>query len=253
MKVRRHKLTPLSQPEVQEAVLDAFRKTSRDILSGPIMVQMPEGTLMMGLGPWQRMVKRGVDLVGSFFLVLLLSPLFLVVAGLIKLTSPGPVLFRQLRPGYLERDFLMLKFRTMVTDAETRLRADPDLYRIYLDSDCKLPADIDPRFTRVGTFLRKTSLDELPQLFNVMRGHMGLVGPRPVLPEQIHEYGECIAGYYALRPGITGAWQVGGRSSVAFPLRAYLDLENLRDWSLLKDIGILLRTIPSVLDRTGAF
>jgi Sugar transferases involved in lipopolysaccharide synthesis len=148
--------------------------------------------------------------------------------------------------------FSCYKFRSMYADAEERLQEDEVLYQQYLEHDYKLPATIDTRITRVGRFLRRTSLDELPQLWNVLKGDMSLVGPRPIIPDEIHHYNGEAPLLLCLKPGITGAWQVSGRSNLQYPERATVELEYVERWSLLRDLGILLRTIPTVLHQRGA-
>jgi len=140
----------------------------------------------------------------------------------------------------------------MHTDAEALLRADAGLYAEYVGNNYKLAEDRDPRLTRVGRFLRKTSLDELPQLINVFIGEMSLVGPRPIVPEELSQYGPGAPAFLSLKPGITGAWQVNGRSDVGYPDRVDIELEYVRKWSLGRDLWILLRTFPAVLNRRGA-
>lgn len=196
--------------------------------------------------------KRAVDVLGSTLLILLLFPVMLVVALAVKLTSPGPVLFRQPRVGRGGPDFPMLKFRTMRTDAEELLEKSPELMAMYLENDHKLPCDIDPRLTRVGRVLRTWSIDELPQLFNVFIGHMSLVGPRPVTSPQLPQYGANLWGYVGLRPGLTGLWQVNGRSQVNFPERGEIDASYLIDCSPWLDVRILVKTPLVVLRRSGS-
>jgi len=247
--------SPMRRRDVLEAI-ETTCVAAGDALASrqvAVRVQTREGVLMLGLGPFGRVTKRALDLVLTTSLLLLLLPLLAVIAISIKLSSPGPVTFRQRRVGYKGETFAVYKFRTMLVDAERQLQEDARLSEIYRDNGCKVPAHMDPRITRVGRTLRSTSLDELPQLLNVMRGNMSLVGPRPVLPDEVSQYGGVLAAYTAARPGVTGMWQVSGRSNVTFPLRAHLDVENLRNWSPFKDCRTLLRTIPSVLRRTGAY
>jgi lipopolysaccharide/colanic/teichoic acid biosynthesis glycosyltransferase len=180
-------------------------------------------------------------------------PALLVSALLVKFSSPGPILFSQERLGKNGRRFRMLKFRTMYQDAEERLRSDPELIRIYLENNHEVPPGAGPRITRVGSFLRTMSLDELPQLFNVLLGNMSLVGPRPITPPQLEQYGEYAPLFLSAKPGITGYWQVRGRSEITdFSHRAALDMEYICDQSLKVDVDILLKTIPAVLRRKGA-
>lgn len=196
--------------------------------------------------------KRALDIgltVAALPVVLFLC---LLITLLVATTSRGPVLFRQERLGFGGRRFRMVKFRTMQVDAETRLRADPKMWDEYVRNDFKLPAETDSRVTAVGRFLRRSSLDELPQLANVLRGHMSLVGPRPIVPEEIERYGSDQSAYLSVRPGITGTWQVNGRSGVGYPDRTVLDREYVESWTLWTDICILLRTPFTVLSKRGA-
>jgi len=199
---------------------------------------------------WPVLVKRGLDIVVSAILLVLLAPLLLLVAILIKVTSPGPVLFIQNRVGYNKRRFKVYKFRTMTPGAEHKIK---ELEHLNEVSGPVFKIKNDPRITPVGKLLRKTSIDELPQLFNVLKGDMSLVGPRP-LPERDY------AGFnqdwqrrrFSVRPGITCLWQINGRSSIAFDKWMQLDLEYIDRWSLWLDFEILLRTIPAVLKGSGA-
>lgn len=185
-------------------------------------------------------------------MLVLSAPLLLFLCVMIRLTSPGPVVFRQKRLGRYGREFSCLKFRSMRADAEQVLRQDPALYREYFENDYKLPPERDPRITPIGRWLRKTSLDELPQLFNVLRGEMSLVGPRPVVPPEIEEYGDRAEEFLSVLPGVTGAWQVSGRSELPYPERADVELAYVREWSLWLDIQILFKTAIVVLKREGA-
>ena len=247
--------TPFRRADVLHALEETCSASVRDLTCRQVEIRIEtrEGRLQLGLCAWQRLAKRLVDLVLVAVLLPLALPVLLTVALLIAVTSRGPVFFRQVRVGYRGRTFRIYKFRTMALDAERRLEEDSQLKEIYLQNGCKIPAERDSRITRVGKWLRATSLDELPQLLNVVRGEMSLVGPRPVLPEETSCYGDILAAYTATRPGLTGAWQVRGRSKVSFPARAHLDCENLRNWSLAKDLGVIVSTIPSVLRRDGAF
>lgn len=197
-------------------------------------------------------LKRALDVAVSAFLIVALSPLLLLVALWVRLDSPGPILFIQKRPGFQGKSFPMAKFRSMRSDAEAALKADPELYEAFLQNDCKLPQDIDPRLTRSGRFLRKTSLDELPQLFNVLRGEMSLVGPRPLVGPELENYRGRVRTLLSVKPGITGSWQVSGRSRVTYPERAEIDLEYVRNWSFLGDLWILAVTPLTVLMGRGA-
>jgi exopolysaccharide production protein ExoY len=197
--------------------------------------------------------KRAADVLLSTVLLLVTLPIFAVLALAIKATSPGPVLFRQRRVGRGGADFHMLKFRTMRADSEERLRSDPALYKLFLESGHKIPCRLDPRITAVGRVLRRLSLDELPQLLNVLRGDMSMVGPRPVERSQlVRDYGAYEPVYLALRPGLTGLWQVSGRSRVQFPERARLDDRYLRGGGPWMDTKIILRTPIAIFSGRGA-
>jgi lipopolysaccharide/colanic/teichoic acid biosynthesis glycosyltransferase len=185
--------------------------------------------------------------------LLLFWPVFLLVSLAIYIDSPGPVLFRQERLGRAGRPFTLLKFRSMRLDADSLLdaflEADPG-FRLAWQQNQKLWND--PRCTRLGAFLRRSSLDELPQLWNVLRGEMSLVGPRPILPGQQAQYGPLFERYASLRPGLTGLWQVMGRNHLSFAGRIFLDQVYISQRSLLLDAYILLRTIWVVLSGQGA-
>jgi exopolysaccharide biosynthesis polyprenyl glycosylphosphotransferase len=205
------------------------------------------GIRRFGLSSASRRVKRALDVVGSSLALVVLAPLMGVIALSIKLTSPGPVLFRQTRVGRDGATFEMLKYRSMCDGADAR----KDELRSRNEADGLFKIADDPRMTRVGRFLRRTSLDELPQLFNVLRGEMSLVGPRPLVVEEDRR----IEGWYRRRlhltPGITGHWQVLGAARI--PMRDMITIDYLyvSNWSLWDDVKILLRTIPCVVRRRG--
>ena len=194
---------------------------------------------------------NGVDIVMSALLLIVLSPLLTLIALAVWLTTRGPMVFRQTRVGYDGRQFQMYKFRSMVNGAEA-MKKDLQSQSIYTDPRTfKIPND--PRITRVGRFLRRSSLDEFPQLWNVLRGEMSLVGPRPPLAEEVEKYEEHNYTRFDMKPGITGPWQVSGRNQIMdFEEIIALETEYLTDWSLTKDFGILLRTIPAVVSMKGA-
>ena len=223
------------------------RTVIREICGWPAMrLRLPAGQLI------QLVVKRTLDVSIAATGLVLCAPVFLVIAIAIKLDSPGPVFFRQRRPGLGGRRFAIFKFRTMQPDAEHVLSRDAELYQRYLDNGCKLTPPDDPRMSRLGAVLRRTSLDELPQLLNVLLGDMSLVGPRPVVGPELAYYGEDVRLLLSVRPGITGSWQVNGRSALTIEERRGMDLDYVRQWSLLMDLRILVRTIPVVLGRDGA-
>ncbi|MGW1159241.1 sugar transferase [Streptomyces sp. NPDC002519] len=200
-------------------------------------------------GP-RALLKAATDRLGAALLILLLSPVFAAVALAVRLDSPGPVVHRQTRIGRGQVPFTMAKFRTMVADAE-RLR-----HRLAgtNENDGRMfKMRRDPRVTRVGRVLRRYSLDELPQLFNVVRGDMSLVGPRPPLPDEVAGYDEVELRRLAVRPGLTGLWQVSGRSDLSWDETVALDLGYVDNWSLSVDVGVLVRTVRAVLAGTGAY
>jgi exopolysaccharide biosynthesis polyprenyl glycosylphosphotransferase len=196
-------------------------------------------------------LKRALDLVGAAIGLILLSPVLAVLAVSIKLGSPGPVFFTQQRVGRGGRLFRIIKLRTMMDGAEQH-RDELLSQSVYSDPRLfKVPAD--PRMTKLGRWLRQTSLDELPQLANVLKGDMSLVGPRPPLPSEVALYAAHHYGRFDVKPGLTGPWQVAGRNQVTdFEKVVALESEYIRDWSLARDLAILLRTIPAVLNMRGA-
>lgn len=196
-------------------------------------------------------IKRIIDLVGAGFGLLMLSPLFLVIALLIKLDSPGPIIFKQKRVGLNHREFWMYKFRSMVIDAEDQLKSLEALNEIEGGVTFKIKHD--PRVTRIGRLLRKTSLDELPQLINVLRSEMSLVGPRPPLPKEVALYTPEQRRRLSVMPGCTGLWQISGRSTTTFKRMVELDLEYIDQWSLRRDLLILFKTICVVLKMEGSY
>jgi exopolysaccharide biosynthesis polyprenyl glycosylphosphotransferase len=199
----------------------------------------------------EKATKVLMDRVGALVGLLLFSPLLVFIAVAVRRDSVGPVFFRQRRVGFGGRPFAIVKFRSMAGDAEERLRRD-GLYEAYVANGYKLPPGNDPRITPLGAMLRRTSLDELPQLFNVLTGSMSLVGPRPVVPDELACYGELASAYTGVRPGVTGYWQVNGRSDVGFPERAELDAYYYDNRSLRVDLRILVRTVVAVAMRVGA-
>jgi len=199
---------------------------------------------------WPVVIKRVVDILVSGAMSLLLLPVFLLTALAIKLTSPGPVFFVQNRLGLNKRHFGIYKFRTMVVDAEKRMKEIEHLNEV---SGPVFKIKNDPRITPIGKFLRKTSIDELPQLFNVLKGDMSLVGPRPLPLRDYEGFSEdWQRRRFSVRPGVTCLWQIGGRSDVSFEQWMELDLLYIDKWSLLLDFKILLKTIPAVLKGSGA-
>jgi exopolysaccharide biosynthesis polyprenyl glycosylphosphotransferase len=195
-------------------------------------------------------LKRTFDLIGASLLLIVLSPLLLVIMLAVKLSSRGPVLFRSIRRGIGQRPFPCLKFRTMHTDAEER---QADLEELNEASGALFKIRDDPRLTRVGRVLRRFSMDELPQLVNVLRGEMSLVGPRPLPERDYAMLDDWHRKRYLVLPGITGLWQVSGRSELDFDDLVHLDFIYLERWSLALDLTILLKTLPAVVLRRGAY
>jgi len=198
-------------------------------------------------------LKRTVDIVLALSGIILLAPLLIICFAVTALTSPGPALFRHRRVGFNGKHFDCFKFRTMVTDAPERLRK-------LLESDPAAAAEWttnrklrnDPRITAIGGILRKSSLDELPQLFNVLKGDMSIVGPRPVTDEELERYASSVGAYLSCRPGITGLWQVSGRSTTTYNKRVACDTFYARNWSLALDAKIIAVTIPALLASDNA-
>ncbi len=210
---------------------------------------------------WQGRLKRAIDLSLSLLAITILSPFLLVIAALIKWTSPGPVFFVQERLGRDGRSFRFYKFRTM------RYRSDDAIHRqfaaMFINGDARgcrpgksgkvYKLTDDPRVTRIGAFLRKSSMDELPQLFNIVRGEMSFVGPRPPISYEIEHYQPWHKERLKVTPGLTGLWQVSGRSNVPFDEMVRLDVHYINNWSLVLDCRILLKTLPVVIQGTGGY
>lgn len=202
------------------------------------------------LGRQGAAVKRLFDLAASLLGLLFLLPLFPFIVLLIRLETPGPVFFRQLRVGRNGRLFTCYKFRSMAVDAE---RQKEELSHLNEATGAAFKIKNDPRITGVGRFLRRSSLDEFPQLMNVLRGEMSIVGPRPQIPPEVAEYTPDQACRLLVVPGLTCLWQVSGRSHLEFDEWMALDLEYVRTQSLKTDLMILLRTLPAVIERKGAY
>jgi exopolysaccharide biosynthesis polyprenyl glycosylphosphotransferase len=229
--------------------------TLPEVLSSRLTVQPVGGLMALSLRPArltgpQAIAKRISDLIVSSLAIAITMPLWLAVALAVKLGSKGPVLFKQRRVGQRGRPFTILKFRTMIVGAEGMLddlrglnEADGPLFKLKSD----------PRVSRVGRWLRKWSFDEVPQLVNVLRGDMSLVGPRPPLPEEVREYEDWQFDRLEVRPGITGLWQVSGRSDLSFDEYVRLDLFYIENWSLAYDLYIMAKTLPILLTRRGAY
>jgi exopolysaccharide biosynthesis polyprenyl glycosylphosphotransferase len=229
---------------------------SREPTIEPVELVEPVAALPLALQPspawigWQARAKRAFDIVAATLLLILLSPLLALLALIIRLDSKGPVIFRQTRCGKDGKLFIFYKFRGMVADAEAR-QAEFDHLNEAQGPIFKMKHD--PRVTRVGRVLRRTSLDELPQLWNVLRGEMSLVGPRPPLPKEVERYEAWHQARLRAVPGITGLWQVSGRSHLGFDEMTRLDIEYLNVWSLALDLRILVRTVVAVVFAHGAY
>lgn len=194
--------------------------------------------------------KRIIDIIASLIGLIVLSPIMLVVATLIKLEDPkGPIIFSQVRCGIDSRQFKIYKFRSMYIDAEQRLQ---ELVHLNEQTGPVFKIKNDPRITRIGKFIRKTSLDELPQLINVLKGEMSLVGPRPALPNEVSQYTEYQKQRLMVKPGITCIWQVSGRNNIGFDEWVELDLKYIRNRSISLDLKLILQTLPALLGDTNA-
>jgi lipopolysaccharide/colanic/teichoic acid biosynthesis glycosyltransferase len=195
-----------------------------------------------------RVLKRSGDLAFSLAVLALGSPLLLLLAGLVALSSPGPVFYVQRRIGRGYKEFGCIKFRTMRPDADRilgRVLAQSPELRAEFSKDFKLKSD--PRITRIGRFLRRSSLDELPQFLNVLKGDMSVVGPRPIVREEVERYGRHMDEVLAVRPGLTGIWQVSGRNNLSYPIRVKMDVSYARRRSVLMDLAIILCTVGVIL------
>ena len=199
------------------------------------------------------MLKRTVDCIGSLVLIIIFSPVLVIIALLIR-RDGGSSIYKQERIGYGGKTFKCYKFRSMVMNSQQRLEevlaTDPKA-REEWENDFKLKND--PRITAIGNFLRKTSLDELPQLFNVLQGDMSLVGPRPVVPDELPRYGALTLKYLSARPGMTGLWQVSGRNDVTYRERVSLDCYYIENWKLHTDFVLMLKTVTVIFHGKGAY
>jgi UDP-galactose-lipid carrier transferase len=257
-----------AEPQAERAILDALRRTGLPVAVVPALHGMPvigfrqhyflghDIVMLVSSSnlarPFSRVVKATFDQIAAIILLVLLTPLLVGLALSVR-ADGGPIFYRHRRIGAGGRFFDCIKFRSMMVDADNVLRrllmTDPVAAAEWAATQ-KLRND--PRITRIGRFLRASSLDELPQLFNVLRGEMSLVGPRPIVLAEVARYGSAIEHYYAAKPGITGLWQVSGRSDMSYARRVQLDVWYVRNWTLWHDIAILFKTIPAVFLRRGA-
>lgn len=227
------KIEFISKSKLQKTVFDgAFYKNNSETYQALYML-----------------AKRGIDIFISILLLILTSPLIAVIAVLIKTTSAGPVIYKHRRIGKFGVKFDCWKFRTMVSNADDVLRENPKLLREFNE---KFKIDKDPRITKIGKFLRTSSLDELPQLLQVLQGKMTLVGPRPVIERELNKYSTYQNKLLSVKPGLSGLWQVSGRSKTTYKKRVLLDMEYIEQRSLSLDLQILLLTITTVIKKTGA-
>ncbi|ACA82969.1 MULTISPECIES: sugar transferase [Leuconostoc] len=198
--------------------------------------------------------KRLIDVVFALLGLIILSPIFLIVFVILKIDSPAsPAFFKQERVGRYGKPFAIYKFRSMVPNAEAILKADPELYQKYVDNGYKLPKKEDPRITSLGAFLRRSSIDELPQFWNMLRGDMSLVGPRPIVTEELKEYGDQVDLFLSVRPGALGLWQASGRSLIEYPERTKIELEYVANAGFWYDIGIVFRNVIAIFKSEGAY
>jgi Undecaprenyl-phosphate galactose phosphotransferase WbaP len=203
--------------------------------------------------PLRGSIKRLLDVLIASLMCIAAMPLFLGIAAALKLTSPGPIFYRQTRIGQGGRYFHIYKFRTMEVDADKKLAHYLDTHpHLRQEWELNHKLENDPRITWIGKFLRKTSLDELPQLLNVVHGDMSFVGPRPIVDSEVHKYGDSFDLYKQVQPGITGLWQVYGRNKTTYTRRVQLDEYYVQNWSLMLDFYILFRTLKTVVLREGA-
>lgn len=198
--------------------------------------------------------KRLMDIIGAITGILLTFPILIVIMSFYRFgNNKGPVFFKQIRTGINGKEFYIYKFRSMVVDAEKKLKDNKELYEKYIKNNYKLEQNEDPRITDFGRFIRKTSLDELPQFINVLKGDMSLVGPRPVVVEELNEYKDKKVDFLSVKPGLTGYWQVCGRSDVGYPERVDIELYYVYNKSFLLDIQILFKTVIQVIAKKGAY
>ncbi|MDQ7936960.1 sugar transferase [Lactiplantibacillus sp. WILCCON 0030] len=199
-------------------------------------------------------VKRFFDIIVSILALVCFSPFFLIVFVLDLFgDNRGPLLYAQVRVGKNHKKFKILKFRSMIVDADKKLAADPELFAKYVANNYKLPSGEDPRVTKLGAFLRKTSLDEIPQFLNILSGEMTLIGPRPVVEPELKEYGNEVDLLLSVKPGAMGYWQANGRSNIGYPERCNLELYYVKNASLGFDLRILFKNIYSIFRSEGAF
>ncbi|MCM2436666.1 sugar transferase [Periweissella beninensis] len=198
--------------------------------------------------------KRIVDIILSLIALFLLSPIFIIIIGLYKFADPHQsVFYKQRRVGKHHKMFYIYKFRTMIPNADAVLHADKALYAKFVANGYKLPTAEDPRITKFGAWLRKSSVDEIPQFINVLKGEMSIVGPRPIVEDELVEYGNNVNVFLSVKPGAMGLWQATGRSNIEYPERADLELSYVQDASFWFDCKIMFMTLISIIKSDGAF
>jgi exopolysaccharide biosynthesis polyprenyl glycosylphosphotransferase len=239
---------PVGSKKTPEQVADADDLSFLDNTKTIQMQRFPQFDKYLHK-PFYSFCKRAFDIFASALGLIILSPLLLITALIIKCQDGGPVFFKQKRVGLNGKKFKMIKFRSMVPDAEAKLK---EVYKNNEESGPLFKMKDDPRITKFGKFIRKTSIDELPQLFNVLGGSMSLVGPRPALPHEVNQYDALDTIRLLVKPGITCIWQVSGRSKLGFKEQMELDREYITKRSLHYDFYLLLKTIPAVLSHKGA-
>lgn len=241
------KMILATQTEALENTWNAGVVSEKDSFVGDLM---GSGRINTTLYYLNSSLKRLMDITGSLILLIVLSPVYLITAIAIMIEDGYPIFYNQYRVAQKGRLFKMYKFRSMFRNADERKKE--------LESDSMTGGVIfkmkdDPRITRVGKIIRKFSIDELPQLWNVLKGDLSLVGPRPPIPDEVAEYGEWEWKRLEVKPGLTCTWQVSGRSDIDFETQVKMDVEYIRNWNVLRDISLLFRTIPAVLSGRGAY
>lgn len=197
--------------------------------------------------------KRITDILVSLVALIVLSPVILILAFLIFVQDGHSPFYKQIRIGQYGKPFGMFKFRSMIFNADKVLESNLELYQKYVDNGFKLPEGEDPRVTKIGAFIRKTSLDEIPQFLNVLIGEMALVGPRPIVKKEMFEYGDQISEFLSVKPGALGLWQASGRANIGYPERCDIELEYIRNASYWYDVKVFFACCISILKRDGAF
>lgn len=215
---------------------------------------MMNNSIIMKKNKLYLLTKRILDILLSISALIVFSPIFIIIFIIMHFGSnKGPVFFKQTRVGLNGKDFKIYKFRSMVVNADKILENDPQLYLKYKKNNYKLEPDEDPRITKLGRWLRRTSIDELPQFINILKGDMSIIGPRPVLRQELIEYGSDVNKFLSVKPGAMGLWQASGRSNIPYPERCDIELEYVDKASLTFDIKIMFKNIISIFKNEGAY